>query len=138
MPDPASPQRSDPASHSETVLLVEDEEQLRRLAAMILEKCGYRVLSASGAEEALRVCAQHVGRIHLLLTDVIMPGINGRQLAEQAGAMRPDMRILYMSGYTDDVILHHGVLDPGVSFIQKPLTSRTLETKVREVLEAPH
>jgi len=121
---------------TETILLVEDEHQLRALAARILERAGYRVLTAGAGEEALEVCTGHSGRIHLLLTDLVMPGMNGRQLAERAATLRPDMRVLYMSGYTDDVIVRHGVVGQSAAFLQKPITTTALNEKVREVLDA--
>ena len=120
---------------AETILLVEDEEQLRAVAARILERAGYHVLTARDADEAMRVCRDHPGRIHLLLTDLVMPGWSGRQLAEHAVRMRPDMRVLYMSGYTDDVIVRHGVVGQSLAFLQKPITTATLNDKVRAVLQ---
>lgn len=121
----------------ETVLLVEDEDQVRAVAAEVLRKYGYHVLEARSPGEALLVCEQHPVNIHLLLTDVIMPKMNGRQLAQRMLGMRPNLRVIYMSGYTDNVITHHGVLDSDVAFVQKPLTPLPLVTKVREVLDAP-
>jgi PAS domain S-box-containing protein len=120
----------------ETVLLVEDDDQLRVLSRSILERQGYRILNAASGDEALRICQHHPGLIHLLLTDVVMPRMSGRQLADRLRALRPETKTLYMSGYTDEAITQHGVLDPGVAFVQKPLTARGLAEKVREVLDS--
>jgi two-component system, cell cycle sensor histidine kinase and response regulator CckA len=122
---------------SETILLVEDEDSVRKLAHHILLNEGYRVLEAPNGEEALQVSEGYAGPIHLLLTDIVMPGgMSGRQLADCLSALRPQMKILYMSGYTDDAIVHHGVLDADLAFLQKPFTLNTLMYKVREVLDA--
>jgi DNA-binding NtrC family response regulator len=119
----------------ETVLLVEDDQQVRTLAGTVLTRNGYVVIEASDAEEAFRVAAQHAGPLHLLLTDVVMPGMSGRVLAERLSKQYPELNVLYMSGYTDDAIVHHGVLTPGVAFLQKPFTPTTLARAVREVLD---
>ncbi len=126
-----------PVHGSETVLLVEDEAAVRRLAERILGRHGYKILSAKSAEDALTVAHDYPGPIHLLLTDVIMTGDSGAKLARRLGPERPEMRVLFVSGYTDGAIAHHGVLDPGVAFLQKPFTPDALTTKVREVLDAP-
>ena len=122
---------------SETILLVEDEPVVRELARRILEMNGYTVLEAGDVVEARRLCDTHAGPIHLLLTDVVMPVMSGRGLADALSGLRPDMRVLYMSGYTDDAIVRHGVLLKGVSFLQKPFTPQDLAAKIREVLDLP-
>jgi len=121
---------------TETVLLVEDEAAVRSLLRDILESNGYVVLEASRAEEALEASEQHGGLIQLLLTDVVMPDIGGRKLADRLKTSRPEARVLYMSGYTDIAIVQHGLLEPGVAFLQKPFTPEALSRKVREVLDA--
>jgi PAS domain S-box-containing protein len=120
----------------ETILLVEDSEPLRKLAHMLLRNNGYQVLIAADGAEAQRVAAQHSGPIHLLLTDVVMPGINGRVLSERLAPSHPTMKVLYMSGYTDSFIAGHGVLEEGIHLLHKPFTEKSLMHKVREVLNA--
>lgn len=119
----------------ETILLVEDEDDVRKLAVLILERQGYRVLSARNGDEALRLCDQHKDPIHLMLTDVVMPGMNGRELAKRLESFHPEAKVLYMSGYTDRAIVTHGVLVEGVHYLQKPFTVDALAKKVREVLD---
>jgi two-component system, cell cycle sensor histidine kinase and response regulator CckA len=119
---------------TQTVLVVEDEEALRRLTKRALEAAGYTVLAAASGEEALAISERQIGDIHLLLTDVVMPRMSGRSLAEDLALRRPTLKVLYMSGYTDDAIAHHGVLDAGMRFIAKPFTSEALTRRVREVL----
>jgi PAS domain S-box-containing protein len=121
---------------SETVLVVEDAEPLRMLARIFLKENGYSVLTAADGSEAQQVAAQALGPIHLLLTDVVMPGINGRVLAERLAPFHPTMKVLYMSGYTDSFIAGHGVLADGVHLIHKPFTEETLLRKIRELLDA--
>jgi len=121
---------------SETLLLVEDDEQLRVVSRTILDKNGYRVIAAGSPADALDHCVREPGPIHLMITDVVMPGMNGLQLATQAAKVRPAMKVLYVSGYTNNTIVHHGVLDEGVAFLQKPITPDALLRKVREVLDA--
>jgi CheY-like chemotaxis protein len=121
---------------SETILLVEDADPLRLLAQLFLKENGYQVLAASNGAEAQQVAAQNIGAIHLLLTDVVMPGINGRVLAERLAPRHPAMKVLYMSGYTDSFIAGHGVLEEGIHLIHKPFAEEALMRKVREVLDA--
>lgn len=120
---------------SETILLAEDNPQVKNLAAAILERRGYTILSAESGLEAVSIIKKHNGPVHLLLTDVIMPDMNGRKLFEKVRRIHPDIRVLYMSGYTDNVIAHHGVVDPDVHFIHKPFPVNALAAKVREVLK---
>jgi signal transduction histidine kinase/ActR/RegA family two-component response regulator len=124
-----------PALATETILLVEDEEMVRKLASDILRDKGYQVLLAKTGEEAIRICKDYGGQIHLMLTDVVMPEMNGRKLAECVSHIQQDMKVVYMSGYTDDSIIHHGVLKPGTNFIEKPFTAETLTSKIRQVLK---
>jgi two-component system, cell cycle sensor histidine kinase and response regulator CckA len=121
---------------TETILLVEDEPQLRELTRSVLASRGYSVVEAAGPEEAERLAEKIGAKIHLLLTDVIMPGTSGRELAKRLSARHPMMRVLYMSGYTYNVIAQGGTLERGVSFLQKPFTPGALADKVREVLDA--
>jgi two-component system, cell cycle sensor histidine kinase and response regulator CckA len=119
----------------ETILLVEDEMAVLRLTKLMLERMGYTVLAANTTEEAVRKEREHVSRIHLLITDVIMPGMNGRELFQQLSVLRPDLKCAYMSGFTANVIAHHGVLDEGVHFIQKPFSKKDLAANVRAALD---
>ena len=121
---------------TETILLAEDDGVLRPLAKTLLEKHGYNVLAAANAQEALELLAGHDGPLHLLITDIVMPGTSGRELARRLADLRPDTRVLYISGYTDDAIVRHGMLEPGLHFLQKPFTPATLAEKVRAVLDA--
>jgi len=123
-------------SGSETVLLVEDDSSVRLLASEMLRMNGYTVLQARSGREALDLIRRHGQPIQLLLTDVVMPEMSGRQLAKGVADIQPGIRVLYMSGYTDGVIAHHGILDAGVAYLQKPFTADFLARKVREVLDA--
>jgi PAS domain S-box-containing protein len=123
-----------PTASGETVLLVEDDVSLLALTRRILEGLGYSVFDAATPGRAEALAREHAGRVDLLLTDVVMPEMNGRELAGRLQALNPDLKVLYMSGYTADVIAHHGVLEPGVHFIQKPFAKRELAIKLREVL----
>ena len=124
------------APGTETILLAEDESNLRYLARQFLEKQGYNVIEAADGARAMQIALAHQGTIHLLLTDVIMPGMNGRELAQRISEIRPQTKILYMSGYTENVIGHNGTLDAGVRLLQKPFTLRELKNKVRQVLDS--
>jgi len=118
-----------------TILVVEDEEDVQKAVLDVLKKQGYSVLEAADEEDALLICQQYKDTIHLMVTDVVMPKISGPELAKRLVAFHPEMKVLYMSGYTDNAIVHHGVLDKGVNFIQKPFTVGGLARKVREFLE---
>ncbi len=122
---------------TETVLLVEDAAAVRAVAKQVLERQGYTVLEAPDGDVALHVAHKHRGPIHLLLTDVVMPVLSGRPLAEQLVRVRPDMKVLYASGYTDDSVVRHGILEAGTAYLQKPFTPDSLARKVRELLDAP-
>jgi CheY-like chemotaxis protein len=121
---------------SESILLVEDEESVRELIAEALKAQGYNVLVAGNGQEALALAAPANCHIDLLISDVVMPGMSGRELAKRMAGSRPGMRVLYLSGYTEDAIVHHGVLDPGTAFLQKPFSLDALACKVREVLDS--
>jgi two-component system cell cycle sensor histidine kinase/response regulator CckA len=121
---------------SETVLLVEDEDMVRNLTSELLEESGYVVLSASGGQEALNFGKKHNDRIDLLITDVVMPKISGKEVAEQLKKIHPETKVLFMSGYTDEAIVHHGIVDSHIAFIQKPFSENALTRKVREVLDS--
>ena len=122
---------------SETILLVEDHPQVKDLARVTLEKRGYTVLAAENGGQALSMLKTHEGALDLLLTDVVMPEMDGKELFEKVSGIYPNVRVIYMSGYSENVIAHHGVIDEGVNFIQKPFSIKTLSAKVREVLDKP-
>ncbi len=125
-----------PAGQGEMLLLVEDEPAIRNIGQLMLERLGYRVLVAGTPAEALDIAMKHEGTIRLLITDVVMPGMNGRLLAEKMRSLQPDIKTLFMSGYTSNVIVHRGVLDEDVHFIQKPFSIQSLGEKVREILDS--
>jgi two-component system, cell cycle sensor histidine kinase and response regulator CckA len=135
--EPAAVSHPASAKGTETILLVEDEIGVRQLAREILKHHGYRVLEAADAKEAMRLEHQERGPIHLLLTDVIMPLMSGRELVEQMRPLRKGMKVIYMSGYTDDVLAYRGDLGPDINFLQKPFAPDALTKKVRDVLEEP-
>jgi two-component system, cell cycle sensor histidine kinase and response regulator CckA len=129
------PKEAGPPGGTETILLVEDEDAVRSMVGKILKNKGYTVLEARQGNEAIDICERTEGSIDLMVTDVIMPHMSGRELAARLASMRPDMGVLYMSGYPDNTIVQHGVLEPGTAFLQKPFTINALEHKVREVLD---
>jgi len=131
------PFRPTPARGTETLLVAEDEADVRDPVAQILSAQGYQVLTAASGSEALRISGKHSGPIHLLLTDLVMPQMSGKALAEQLGSQRPEMRVLYMSGYVD-ATLQRRVLDGQAAFLPKPFTAEQLIQKVQAVLSGPH
>ena len=126
---------SGPAPGTETILFAEDEQSVRELVTEYLTARGYRVLEASDGAQAVDLAAAHKGEIHLLITDVVMPRLSGRELAARVSVARPNLKVLYLSGYTDDSIFRHGVLEGGMAFLQKPFNLKSLATKIREVLD---
>ena len=122
------------AKDGETILLVEDQPDVRKSTAAILRLAGFRVLEAGGGEEALNICRSSTGQIDLLLTDIVMPGMDGADLADRLSRLRPGIKLLYMSGYTDDMLVHHGAVNDATAFISKPFTPRRLCAKIRETL----
>jgi response regulator RpfG family c-di-GMP phosphodiesterase len=117
-------------------LLVEDEDMVRNLASELLKENGYTVLEAGGGEEAIRLCRKHKDAIDLLITDVVMPKMSGKNVANQVQMVHPETRVLFMSGYTDEAIVHHGIVDSHIAFIQKPFSETGLMQKIREVLDS--
>jgi len=132
-PRPAAP-RTPSAPANETILLVEDSDALREVTLEFLRAAGYRVLEAGDPAEALRVAGGHAGPIHLLLTDVIMPGCNGRELAAKLQPLHPETRVLYMSGYAGSALIHQGALKEGITLLSKPFSRNELMEKIRELL----
>jgi DNA-binding NtrC family response regulator len=133
VPEETSP-REEPAGGTETVLLVEDDAAILNLGRTILRRLGYTVLAANTPMMAIQLVQEHPGEIQLLITDVVMPEMNGRELVQRLSSLRPTMQCLYMSGYTADVIAHHGVLDPGIHFLQKPFSISDLALAIRKTL----
>ncbi|MBF0232689.1 MAG: transporter substrate-binding domain-containing protein [Desulfamplus sp.] len=133
--DKEVPEKKAAAGGSETILLVEDEPMILDMTTTMLEMSGYTVLAAASPDEAIRLAKDHTGKIHLLMSDVVMPEMNGRDLAGQINDLYPDIRLLFMSGYTSNVIAHHGILDDGVEFMQKPFSMADMSAKVRELLD---
>jgi CheY-like chemotaxis protein len=129
--------KPDQLTGTETILLAEDDDAIRDLTRNALTKLGYTVLDAADPKTALAAAARHQGPIHLLLTDVVMPGASGRDLAWQIAQSRPDTKVLFISGYTGEAMIQHGLLDPGLNYLQKPYTPTVLATRVREVLSRP-
>jgi len=139
VPGPMEPAtaKETPSTQNETILLVEDALRVRAVVREILEMNGYHVLEARHGAEAIEISERHRGPIHLMVTDVVMPQMSGRELAQRLLPVRPDLRVLYMSGYTDDAIVRHGVLGAGMAFLSKPFTPDALAVKVRELLDSP-
>ena len=135
--DPAGPGEAQKPHRSETILLVEDDDDVRAMTREALESQGYTVLAASRGHEALEILKRHAGPVHLVVTDVVMPHMNGGELAQRLRAACRGIRVLFISGYTDDPAVRRDVLDAGAPFLQKPFDLEALARKVREVLDAP-
>ena len=116
-------------------MIVEDDDSLRKLTRTVLKQKGYKILEAKDGEDALRISNEHEGTIDLMITDVVMPGMNGRELAEPLQSLRSEVKVIYMSEYTDNAIVHHGVLAPGLNFLEKPFSPESMAHKVRRVLD---
>jgi CheY-like chemotaxis protein len=125
---------SDVLTGAECILIVEDQAEVRKLAADVLKRFGYRVLEAANGNEALVLCERFDGQIHLMVTDVVMPGMNGRELANRMRALRPDIKVLYVSGYTANAIVEEGVIEPEIEYLSKPFSPSALGRRVREIL----
>jgi CheY-like chemotaxis protein len=123
---------------SETILVVEDEDMVRQLILRVLKQGGYNVLEARNPQEAIGICRERKEPISLLMSDVVLPKMDGRTLSGKLTSLHSEMKVIYMSGYTDDVVVHHGMLDPGIEFIEKPMTPDIIRRKVREVLDSGH
>ena len=142
--EPSPPKKAAPAeittlslsAGTKTILLVEDSDIVRELTRNVLDISGYAILEASSPEDAIRLCESHGGEIHLLLTDVVMPGMSGRDLSDRLKRVRPGMKVLYMSGYTEEAIVEHGILDAGLHFIPKPFSPASMAQKILEVLNS--
>ena len=135
-PPPPAPAEPESLAGSETILLVEDQDEVRLVAVQILRRHGYHVIEARNAGEALLTCERHPREIQLLLTDVVMPQMNGRELAGRLHTLRPEMRVVFMSGYTENAVVTHGILDSGITYLQKPFVPEALARCVRTVLDA--
>jgi CheY-like chemotaxis protein len=133
--DNGSAVRIERAAGNETILLVEDEKAVRDLTARMLKQLGYTAITAASGAEALEISSSFTGHISLLLTDVVMPQMSGRQVADALVGTRPGLKVLYLSGYTENAVVHHGVLETGVDFLPKPFTREVLGQKIREILE---
>jgi two-component system cell cycle sensor histidine kinase/response regulator CckA len=132
---PVAPKELGSLRGDETILLVEDDDQVRAIVRSVLRRAGYTVLDARNGSDAMLLCEQQKGPIHLLLTDIVMPLMSGKQLAERMVGMRPETRILYMSGYADNTIIEHGVVEPSAAFLSKPIVPESLLRKLRQVLD---
>ena len=135
-PERPAPELVTSGSRGETILLVDDDSAIRHLARQILASAAYHVLEAANADDATTIAESHASDIHLLVTDVFMPGVSGRSLAYRLLVARPDMKVLFMSGYTEGAVLHHGILAKGVAFLQKPFTPATFRYAVRQALDS--
>ena len=131
-----APQPRSSLAGSETVLFVDDDSAIRQLGARVLRASGYKVIEARGGEDALHMLQEYGGTIDVLVTDVVMPGMSGRELAKQVASRQPGLKTIFISGYTDNVIAHHGVLEPGINLLPKPFTLEILVSRVREALDA--
>ncbi len=131
-----APETRIPAGGGEIILLVEDEEAVRKLTLRMLQQLGYQVLTAPNGQKGIETAQGHSGNIDCLLTDVVMPNMSGKQLADAVLVVHPETSVIFISGYTENTVVHHGVLNPGVEFLPKPFSRETLANKLREVLGA--